>query len=293
MIAIKDAAIGLKEERSIIMIPESKLLDVLLETILPGGIILNALRGSITNQPKKSDLPRKMADETSTAHTIADDIIQEVALSILHNRMPNARVNAEENTQRVKLFNKDTNSLCYHIDPLDGTLSYVQGKNGFAVGAAFSKNRKFMASAIYFPSLDKIFLSQRGNGVIVQNGMGKRLEFNRVISPVGKYIQKRAENLIPVVDAMHLGLFDTMGAHHGMLAIAQGCAKVLMYHLASPHDFGIPQVIVEEAGGICTDLNGEPIEYDSNFSRVPWFLAFFNTQTKNEFFSTMSSMKLD
>jgi 3'-phosphoadenosine 5'-phosphosulfate (PAPS) 3'-phosphatase len=66
-----------------------------------------------------------------------------------------------------------------------------------------------------------------------------------------------------------------------------------MYHLASPHDFGVPQVIVEEAGGICTDLNGKLIKYDSNFNRVPWFLAFFDALTMNEFFSTMSKIKPD
>jgi fructose-1,6-bisphosphatase/inositol monophosphatase family enzyme len=272
---------------------ESGLLDILSETILPGGIILNALRGSITNQPKKSDLPERIADETSTAHTLADDLIQEVALSILHSRMPDVRVNAEENTPRVELFGTNTNSLCYHIDPLDGTLSYTQGKDGFAIGAAFSKNRQFIASAIYFPALDRVYLSERGNGVVVQNAMGERLEFERAIKPAEKYIQKRAEYLMPVVNTMGLSLFDAAGAHHGMLAIAQGRVKVLMYHLASPHDFGVPQVIVEEAGGICTDLNGKLIKYDSNFNRVPWFLAFFDALTMNEFFSTMSKIKPD
>lgn len=272
---------------------KSKLLDILLETILPGGIILNALRGSIKNQPKKSDLPEGKSDETSTAHTIADDIIQEIALSILYNRLPKTRINAEEDTPRVQLFSKETSSLCYHIDPLDGTLSYVQGKNGFSIGAAFSKNQEFIASAIYFPVLDQVFLSERGNGVVVQNGMGQQLEFSRVIKPVGKYIQKRAEQLIPVVETMGLSPFDTMGAHHGMVAIAEGRARVLMYHLASPHDFGIPQVIVEEAGGICTDLRGESVKYNSEFNRVTWFLAFFDVEAKREFFDSLDEIKLD
>ncbi|MFX0107456.1 MAG: inositol monophosphatase family protein [Candidatus Hodarchaeota archaeon] len=267
-----------------------ELLEVLLQTVLPGGIILNSLRGTIENSPKESDLPLGVADRTSTAHTIADDIVQEVALSILHFQCPNVRLNAEEDTPRVKLFEHNRNDLCYHLDPLDGTLSYVEGKNGFAIGAAFSRNTEFVASAIYFPAINRVFTATRGSGVSVQTGFGKTVPFNRRTPPGDLFLQKRSEKLLPLVEELGLTSFDAQGAHHGMLAIAEGRAKVLMYRFASPHDFGIPQVIVEEAGGVCTDLKGNTIAYDSQFNRVPWFFAFSDQDVKDAFFEKLSDL---
>ncbi len=272
------------------MVSEENLLDILVRTVIPGGIILNSLRGTIKNEPKESDLPEGKADATSTAHTTADDLVQEVALAVLLDQCPETRLNAEENTPRVKMFEQNKGSLCYHLDPLDGTFSYVQGKDGFSVGAAFSKDEQFIASAIYFPALDRIYMAQRGVGVTLRTALGKPISFDRSTPPAKAYIQKRAENFLDLVNNMNLVPFNTMGAHHGMIAIAEGRAKVLLYHMASPHDFGIPQVIVEEAGGICTDLDGNPVVYNRDYDRLPWFLAFYNEKVKNEFFEMKSAI---
>ncbi len=268
---------------------KENLTDVLLQTVIPGGIILNALRGYIENIPKDSDLPTGVEDATSTAHTVADDLVQEVALAILHDHMPDVSLNAEEKTPRTALFRDNESTLCYHLDPLDGTLSYTQGKDGYAIGAAISDNREFVASAIHFPALDRVYVSHRGTGVSVRTSMGDSLTFQRQKPSAETYIQKRSEKLLPIIEALGLDEFNAMGAHHGMLAIAEGRAKVLLYRLASPHDFGIPQVIVEEAGGICTDIEGNPVVYDEGFGRVPWFLAFFDKETKDIFFENFAA----
>lgn len=266
------------------------LLKVLKDAIIPGGIILNRLQGRIDNIPKESDLPDSKIDATSTAHTIADDLVQEVVLEVLHSHMPNLRINAEESTPREKLFRGGPENLCFHLDPLDGTYSYTQGRKDHAVGAAFSKNRQFIASAIYFPAVDRVYLSERGEGVRVESSAGEILDFERRTKPDEFYSQKRASKYLPVIEKMGLKKFDSMGAHHTMVAVAEGRVSVLMYHLASPHDFGIPQVIVEEAGGVCTDLNGNPVRYDADFNRVPWFFAFSHPHIKNQFFSAMRSV---
>ncbi|MBS3795098.1 MAG: hypothetical protein KGY80_09385 [Candidatus Thorarchaeota archaeon] len=266
------------------------LLEVLKNAIVPGGIILNHLQGRIENIPKKSDLPDSKADATSTAHTIADDLVQEVVLEVLHSYVPNLRINAEESTPRTKIFRGGQEHLCFHLDPLDGTYSYTQGRNDHAIGAAFSREREFVASAIYFPAIDRIYLSKRDGGVRVETSTGEKLPFQRKGEPGDYYSQKRADKYLPVVQQMGLERFDSMGAHHTMVAVAEGRVSVQMYHLASPHDFGIPQVIVEEAGGVCTDLHGNPVEYSDDFARVPWFFAFSHPSVKAEFFRILKSM---
>jgi fructose-1,6-bisphosphatase/inositol monophosphatase family enzyme len=263
---------------------QTQLLSILRETVIPVGIMLNALRGRLYNSPKKSDLPTQLADSKSSAHTIADDLVQEVALEILQQHGRDFRINAEENTARTKIFSGDMNSYCYHLDPLDGTLSYLEGRDGFAVGAAFSRNLVFQATVVYFPAQDRVYLAQRGRGVKVESSVGEELEFKRRTPSSNYFIERRVEELLPVVESMKLKSLTSMGAHHGMITIAQGGARVLMYGRASPHDFGIPQVIVEEAGGVCTDIAGASIQYDESFNRVPLFLSFSSESAKTEFF---------
>jgi myo-inositol-1(or 4)-monophosphatase len=219
--------------------------------------------------------------------------VQETSLEILHSHFPDVGVNAEEDTPRLSLFSEDTEGLCFHLDPLDGTLAYIRNRDDFAVGAAFSDERRFISSAVYFPALDRLYCAAKGKGISVQNGLGNPKHFERHPQPETRFVQKRGEKLLPVVEAMGLQPLDIMSAHHSMIAIAEGRVKVLLYKMASPHDFGIPQVIVEEAGGLCTDQRGLQPEYSREFGRLPWFMAFADVNAKQEFFEMLEQHRIE
>jgi len=266
--------------------------NILKTIVVSGGLILQELRGKVENKPKKSDLPQNKTKKTTTAHTIIDNLIQEVALEILYPYLPNITINAEETTKRLTLFEQGNQNLCFHLDPLDGTYAYIKGYDGFAVGAGFSKDLEFFTSAIYFPALDKFYYAEKGNGIIVQNGMGTNLEFERFEKPKNCFVQKRCKHLLPITKKMDLEPFDSMCAHYTMTALAEGKLKLQLYHEASPHDFGIPKVLLEEAGGVCTDLKGNDIYFPEDFSRLPYFLAFYSEEVKDEFFSLYSEFNI-
>ncbi len=279
------------EPEMLFMDQDSRDLDVLKTIVLTGGMILNSHRGKVQNQPKASDLPPDQVRESSTAHTVVDDLVQEVCLEILHLSFPEVSVNAEENTPRVRLFSDEKDALCFHLDPLDGTLAYTRDRDDFAIGAAFSSERRFISSAVYFPALDRLYSAKRGHGVSVEDGLGNPLVLPQNAGP--HFVQKRAEPLLPVVERMGLEPLDIMSAHHSMIAVAEGRARVLLYKMASPHDFGIPQVILEERGGVCSTITGAEVEFDRGFPRVPWFLAFSDPGTKEEFFGTLEKTGID
>ncbi|MFW9777213.1 MAG: inositol monophosphatase family protein [Candidatus Heimdallarchaeota archaeon] len=265
--------------------------SILKTIVVTGGLILNAFRGRVENIPKKSDLPTDKVKESSTAHTLVDDLVQDIALEILYTNLPEVRINVEEETSRTELFKNNKSGLCFHLDPLDGTLAYLKNRDDFAIGAAFSHDLQFVASAIYFPVLDRLYYAEKGQGVRLLTGSGSELVFSRPDKAADRYVQKRCDDLLPIVQEMGLQPFDTLSAHHGMIAIAEGNARVEMYHMASPHDFGIPKVIVEEAGGICTDLAGNPIVFTPKFRRLPYLLAFYDRKTSNEFFNIFKKEK--
>jgi myo-inositol-1(or 4)-monophosphatase len=272
-----------------------KELSTLKTIVVTGGLILNSYRGKVSNQPKISDLPPEQVQESSTAHTVVDDLVQDASLQILQSTYPGIAVNAEEDTPRVKLFSSDKKGFCFHLDPLDGTLAYTRNRDDFAIGAAFSDNLKFISSAVYFPAQDRLYSAKRGMGVNVEDGLGNPLTFSSRKSPELHFTQKRCEPLLPILDKLSLTELDIMSAHQSMIALAEGRTSVLLYRMARPHDFGIPQVILEEVGGVCSDQHGNDIKYSVDFERIPWFFGFLNQESKELFFKLLdeSGITLD
>jgi myo-inositol-1(or 4)-monophosphatase len=272
----------------------SEMFTVLKAIVLTGGLILTTFQGKVKNTPKTSDLPENMIEDSSIAHTPLDDLIQENALEILASHMPNIGINVEEKTDRINLFSNNKKNFCFHLDPLDGTLAFLQDRKDYSVGAAFSRNLHFIASAVYFPAFDRLYFAEKSKGIKVFDSLGKgqslsqsEQSFKRLSTPNSLYCQKRCDNLVKILDKMGLSKLDCLSAHHKVIYVAEGKASVQMCHLASPHDFGIPQVILEEAGGVCTDLEGNPIRYDETFARLPYFLGFYDESVKNAFFENI------
>ncbi len=264
-----------------------KYYSILKPLVVTGGLLLKSHQGKVRNIPKKSDLPDSKVMESSTAHTIVDDIVQDVVLENLYSHFPDISLNAEEETERVTWFNTDKTKRCFHLDPLDGTLAYIKNRQDYAIGAAISDNLTFIASAIYFPAQDRLFYAEKDRGYAVFNALGKELPFTRPAEPDSTYVQKRCDEYIYILEKLGLSKFDSMSAYYTMISIMEGKATMQMYHMASSHDFGIPSVILEEAGGVCCDLKGDDIEYDKEFNRVPYFLAFFDEHAKDEFFKSV------
>jgi fructose-1,6-bisphosphatase/inositol monophosphatase family enzyme len=274
-------------------VDDSNQLTVLKTIVLTGGLILNSYRGKVTNQPKESDLPPEQVRESSTAHTIVDDLVQDVSLQILHSAFPGVAVNAEEDTPRVSLFSSNKQAFCFHLDPLDGTLAYTRNRDDFAIGAAFSDNLRFISSAIYFPAQDRLYLAERGGGVQIEDGLGNILSLRNGSDYARHFTQKRCEPLLPVIERMNLTPLDIMSAHQSMIALVERRSQLLMYRMASPHDFGIPQVILEESGGVCSDQHGKEITYSAGFDRIPWFFGFANEDIKRQFFEYVQDSDID
>lgn len=262
-------------------------MDVLRTIVLVGGKVLTSMQGKVTNQPKRSDLPPEKVQSSSTAHSEVDDLVQELALEILRSHLPTIQTNVEEDTPRTSMFGQNKSKYTFHLDPLDGTLAYLQGSDSYCIGAGLSKGVDFFASAIYLPARDELYMAERGKGTTMMNSLGVEQTFERRTNPAKKFVQKRCDNYLPVLEKIGLVPFQSMSAHYSMLAVAKGEVQVQLYHMASPHDFGIPQTLVEEAGGVCTNEQGQPVVFNKDFSRQPFFFAFHSEEVKDRFFDAL------
>lgn len=265
---------------------EFQFYDLLRSITVTGGLILNSYRGKVENIPKTSDLPPDKVKESSTAHTVVDDLVQEVALQILMTMNPKFRINVEEDTRFKDFFLENNSEYTFHLDPLDGTLAFLKGWDSFCIGAGISKSTDFIASAVYLPARDELYYAEKNKGIIISDSNNNLKQFKRKIQPDNTYVQKRCDERLPDLKRMQLRPFKSMSAHYSMVSLAKGELQVQLYNMASVHDFGIPKVLVEEAGGFCCDQYGNDIKIDSNFSRIPYFYSFYDEKTKKLFFNS-------
>ncbi|MCF8034423.1 MAG: inositol monophosphatase [Desulfarculaceae bacterium] len=157
------------------------------------------------------------------------------------------------------------------IDPLDGTLNYVQNINYYAVSIAAELDGELLCGVIYQPQTDDLYTGLRGDGAF----FGPiPLRTNQTGDLQGGYLalglpgvpQKWARQLSAGISALlHAGAtFMRLGS------AALNLAKVAKGDLDGYWDMDIQYwdvaagiLMVREAGGVVTDVDGNPFTENS------------------------------
>ncbi len=168
------------------------------------------------------------------------------------------------------------------IDPLDGTKAYAKGIPGFSIMVGLLKRGQPHLGVVVDPLEGFVYESVRGGGAtITLKGEKKRIEVSKrkefsemplVVStgfPADKLRRIRGQLRGPLLDPI-----NSVGIKIGLL-VRQKADIYVSHHSVHYWDTCAPQVILEEAGGVFTRLDGRPLTYsmDSNFSHGSLTLA--------------------
>jgi myo-inositol-1(or 4)-monophosphatase len=207
-----------------------------------------------------------------TSKLDANDLLTEVDLTIqkrivddIRNRFPGDDILAEEGDLNVTP--KSAPARCWVIDPIDGTANFVRGLFPiFAISVAFTRNGKTAAAGVLFPESGEMLLAARGAGA---TRGGKRLRVSSVQEPAEARLDVDFGILSdrqPSFDRFTRLLCNTgqLRCHGSAVAsicqIATGDIDAYVHVTLHPWDFAAAQLIVEEAGGTATRLDGAPLE---------------------------------
>ncbi len=159
------------------------------------------------------------------------------------------------------------------VDPIDGTTAFVRGDARWAVSVAFVENGRPVAGVIHAPALDKTYTAIRGagaflNGAAIRVSTRDALQGARLVAPRGLagFFEKTAFGLelAPRKPSLALRLADVaMGASD--LAIAAPEAR--------DWDIAAADIILAEAGGVLSELDGGPLIYNRATSRRNMLVA--------------------
>lgn len=155
------------------------------------------------------------------------------------------------------------------VDPLDGTNNFAHRIPQFSVSVAYYQAGKAEAGVVVNPVYGDWYWSERGKGAYHN---GRRLQVSQEdelrgsMVGVGFYYDRGAmmEATLAAIDSFFKqqihGIRRFGSAALDLCYVADGMFGVFFEYRLSPWDFAAGRLIVEEAGGLITDCQGEPLK---------------------------------
>jgi myo-inositol-1(or 4)-monophosphatase len=192
--------------------------------------------------------------------TQADRRSEAVIVSRLQKYFPEHAVAAEEGT------GKDTASeYRWHVDPLDGTTNFAHGYPCFCVSIALALRDELLLGVIYNPVYNELFAAARGEGATLN---GKKIRCSKIDALKNSLLCTGFPNHNRQSHPNIHYYWDFTLRSHGVRrdgSAALDLACVAMGRFDSFWEFGLNPwdtaagiVLVEEAGGKVTDMQGRP-----------------------------------
>lgn len=194
--------------------------------------------------------------------TEADRTIERVIRTRLADRFPDHGVVGEEFGTEAAGAN-----VRWLLDPIDGTHNFMRGVPLFGTLLAVECDGETQIGVISAPALGQRWFASRGQGAWTVGGAGRDRRRLRVSSETNI---GRAQLLYRSVTDMHASRvaegFDALlptvwrergfGDFWGYALVADGAAEAFVEQDLGPWDMAAPWIVVEEAGGRVTDLDG-------------------------------------
>ena len=224
---------------------------------------------------KSFNKPHHITTKTTVTDLVTECDInaQKIILDELTKQFPRHNFIGEEN------LSKNQSSLyTWYIDPLDGTVSFAHGYPLFSVSIGLKKGNEPILGVVYVPELNELFYAAKGKGAYMNKKLHKKrihvsttaqLQQSLVASgfPYHKHINpdNNITEFCKVIVKIQ-GFRRSGSAAFDLCSVACGRLDGYWELFLKPWDYVTSAVIVEEAGGVVTNTDGTPLDY--NGSRI-------------------------
>jgi len=150
------------------------------------------------------------------------------------------------------------------VDPLDGTTNFLHGIPQFAISIGLERDATIVAGVIYNPVTDELYTAERGNGAFMNDRRMRVAARRRLADAVvgcglphrgrGDLADFRKE--LAFVQDQVAGLRRFGAAALDLAWVASGRFDAFWERDLSPWDMAAGLLMVREAGGYVSDLDG-------------------------------------
>jgi len=157
------------------------------------------------------------------------------------------------------------------LDPLDGTNNYSFGIPFFCIVISLVKGKEVLLGIVYDPLRDETFSAQKGKGAVLNNSpihvTAKKMVKDSLIGLDLGYIDEKGKKSLEFITSLwpRMYAYRIMGsAALGMAYTACGRLDLYFHLFLYPWELACSSLLVTEAGGLVTDLEGKPLKVWQN-----------------------------
>ncbi|MCR5786035.1 MAG: inositol monophosphatase [Eubacterium sp.] len=159
------------------------------------------------------------------------------------------------------------------VDPIDGTTNFIKDYHASCISVGILKNKEPYIGVIYNPYLDEMYTAKQGSGAFLN---GKRIHVSDKSLDKGLVVFGTA----PYYEEFARKTFDTAFDYFGkcldirrsgsaaldMCSVATGRCEIYFEYRVCPWDICAGTVLVREAGGKVTTMDGKDVSMSEQCS---------------------------
>ena len=218
--------------------------------------------GKIVKSAHQIERVTREKDGAANLVTQYDEAVQTFLKEQLLALKPEADFFGEEGEHQTL-----TRDWTFIVDPIDGTTNFVRELHYSNIAVALAYRGQVRYAVVYDPFMDEVFAAERGKGATL-NGKpihvsDRALDHAIVLCGSTIYDRSYTEKSFAIMRHLYDNALDIRrfgAAELDGCQVAAGRADVFFECRLSPWDFAASSLIVEEAGGHLTRLDGAAID---------------------------------
>lgn len=235
-----------------------------------------------------SDLGIKQKSTNVDLVTKYDKEIQDFLIKELSSVVPDANFLGEEGDDNKTL----TDGYCFIIDPIDGTTNFIKGFQHSAISVGLAKDKELYIGVVLDPDLNNIYYAEKGKGAFLN---GKKITVSNcnlseslVLFGTCPYEHELAHKTFELTEKIFYKSLEVRRGGSAALDIcyvASGKADIYYELILRPWDWAGATLILNEAGGIATTVDGENLDANEiksylcgNKNNIEEFYGIYNAE---------------
>ena len=214
----------------------------------------------------------RIEDAPADISTEADRASQELILDAIHRAFPDDGLCAEEASERFDTQAGGAERF-WVVDPIDGTRGFARKNGEFSVMVALVEGGEPVVGVVHEPAADRVTYAVAGAGCSVREPSGAEPR------PCGVSATEGAPRVLAMSRSQgaegERELLEALGAERAvqtysagikLAQVARGEADLYLGDYLTLRDWDVAagHVLVTEAGGRVTNVDGEAIRYDGS-----------------------------
>ncbi len=158
---------------------------------------------------------------------------------------------------------------CFIIDPIDGTTNFIFDYRHSCISVALMLRGEIILGVVYNPYLEEVFTAEKGKGAFLNGRVLRirdiRLEEGVAAFGTAPYYREKSDETFRIARSVYDKALDLRRSGSAALDICYVAAgRIVLYYelLLSPWDYAAASLILTEAGGRISTMEGQALAFD-------------------------------